>query len=233
MLHALNDEEFVVTSSVDFDDPFEFLPRVLPDDGTSKLGSQVADVETVQEASVGIFYALCLSQKPNDIRMWAQYGDNHKGLMLTVDFTACQKTQEWLDGKWVLDVDYPVSNERQDVHWKPCGKPNLPSEQIKALFTVKGYDWIEQKETRLLVPDSYLKASSENGRFKIISDRMRALIKIPQECITKVTLGYRSSPSLLASVEKLKEVKEAKWGISIVERHASKFEFTEKKLDLS
>ncbi len=216
-----------MTSPVDFDDPFEFLPRVLSDDGNSKLGSLLGDVETVQEAGVGRFYAFCLSRKPNDIRMWAQYGDNHKGLMLTVDFTASKKTQEWLDNKMVLDVDYPTLNDRHEVHWGSDDRVKLPPDEIKSLFTIKGYAWRDQQETRVVVPNSYLTQSPENGRFKILSERLRAFIKVPQECITKVTLGYKSSPGLLASVEKLKELNGANWIISKVDRHPSKFEFVE------
>ena len=227
LLYALQDEEFVVTSPVDFDDPFEFLPRVNPVDGNGKLGSQLGDVETVQEAGVGIFYAFCLSRKPNDLRMWAQYGDNHKGLMLTVDFTASKKTQEWLDSKWVLDVDYPTVNDRHEVHWGSDDLVKLPPDEIKSLFTIKGFDWRDQQETRVVVPNSYIVRSPENGRFRILSDRLRAFVKVPQECIIKVTLGYKSSQGLLASVEKLKEVKGANWIISKVDRHPSKFEFVE------
>lgn len=227
LLNALQDEEFVVTSSVDFDDPFEFLPRALPDDETGKLGSQVGDVELVQKASVGKFYAFCLSRKPNDIRMWAQYGDNHKGLMLTVDFRASKKTQSWLDNRMVLDVDYSTLNHRHAVHWGSDDRVNLPPDEIRSLFTIKGYDWRDQQETRVVVPNSYLTQSPENGRFKILSERLRAFIRVPQDCITKVTLGYKSSPGLLASVEKLKEVKGANWIISKVDRHPSKFEFVE------
>lgn len=227
LLHALHEEEFVVTSAVDFDDPFEFLPRLLSGDGSARLGSAVEDVEMIQEASTGILYALCLSRKPNDVRMWAQYGDNHKGLMLTVDFTASSKTQQWLDSEWVLDVDYQNLNERHEISWGDDGLANLQSEDIKSLFTIKGIDWRDQQETRVLVPNSYITQSPENGRFRILSDRLRAFIKVPQECITKVTLGYKSPATLLASVEKLKELKGANWIISKVDRHPSKFEFIE------
>lgn len=216
-----------MTSAVDFDDPFEFLPRVLSGDGGERLGSVAEDVETVQEASTGIFYALCLSRKPNDVRMWAQYGDNHKGLMLTVDFTASIKTKEWLNLAWVLDVDYQTLNDRHEVRWRDDGRPYLSEDEIKSLFTIKGTDWRDQQETRVVVPASHITQSPENGRFRILSDRLRAFIKVPQECITKVTLGYKSPATLLASVEKLKELKGANWIISKVDRHPSKFEFVE------
>ena len=132
-----------------------------------------------------------------------------------------------MNSKWVLDVDYPKHNHRHEVHWGGDNRVKLPPDEIKSLFTIKGYDWRDQLETRVVVPNGYLIRSPENGCFKFLSEQLRAFIKVPQACITKVTLGYRSSPGLLASVKKLKEVKRANWIISKVDRHPSKFEFEE------
>lgn len=88
LIHALLNEEMIATSASGFDDPFEFCAAIIDDDGTGKLGSSLQEVKTGQEASDSLYYAICFSRKANDIRMWAQYGENHRGIMLTIDLMA-------------------------------------------------------------------------------------------------------------------------------------------------
>lgn len=43
---------------------------------------------------------------------------------------------------------------------------------------------------------------------------MKAFLRIEPECITKVTLGYRSSPQLPNAVLQIKASKNAKWQVT-------------------
>jgi hypothetical protein len=229
LIDALWSEELLVTSASSFDDPFEFLVKTSANDGTDKLGSVPDDAKVVQQASDDVFYALCLSRKPNDIRMWAQYGDNHRGLMLTIDLHAHQILQNFLDNELVLDVNYPENNERCDPPWGESGEKDFSPTKIKEWFTTKGRDWEHQEETRLLVSAAAFEDKSETrvGKIRPFQNRLRAFLNFPHQCITKITLGSRSSRELLLSVEKINRLKNANWTISKVGFHPTKFAFIE------
>lgn len=128
-----------------------------------------------------------------------------------------------LQRKAFLHLDYIESNERCKSPWSDSDKGDFSPNKIKELFTTKGIDWKDQMETRLLISDGLLR--SGRGEIRPFQDRRRAFFKVPHQCITEVTLGYRSPSDLLATVEKIRDLKKANWTISKLQMHNSKFKF--------
>ena len=228
LIHALWNEEIKVTSPSDFNDPFEFLPA-FPKNSEEAFGIDAQYCMDLQQASDGRFYALCLSRKANDVRMWAQYGGNHTGIMLTIDFTQLP-LKDLHDAKYVLNVDYDKPTRHQ-LDWQAVKKgTGLTLEDTKALLSKKGSDWSHERETRVLLSSSMFEGANNtglHGRFGMWQNRAAAFLQVPTSCITNVTLGMRSPISLFSAVQKIRDVKAARWAISKAKYSPDTFELRE------
>jgi len=211
-LAGLLNEELLVSSPGDFDDPFEFLPDL------SEMSESEDYGRWLQLAASGRLYALCLSRKANDVRMWAQYGQKHMGMMLTIDVTAVEPLNTfWEQGK-IIDIEYHKTDEA-----RPAKQDGLLREensaQLQKWFSCKSIEWACQEETRVLISGSYLRGHPEHGRIGMFQGRMRSFLKVPTQSIRKVTLGLRASEELYSSVREIREQKSAVWEIEKLRPH--------------
>jgi len=186
VVNGLWNEELKVSSPSDFDDPFEFLPGIDTSIQFDALRNFERFSEAVQAAGDGNLYALCLSRKPNDVRMWAQYGGNHAGIMLTLDITKdplnCLRK-----ANAIQNINYEEDNERyivRDIDGNPCLERNLSSVDLEKLMLTKGRDWIQQEETRILITGRMIEGlglsklnGSSFGRLGLLNNRIAAFIK--------------------------------------------------------
>jgi len=93
---------------------------------------------------------------------------------------------------------------------------------FKDLATRKGKDWEHEKEIRWLYhPDLGIK----DAKRRLQDGKMKVFIPLPHTCLPKVTLGYRSSVSLLETVLQIKNQKRAKWEVAKTKLSLNSFQF--------
>ena len=156
--------------------------------------------------------------------MWAQYGQKHTGMMLTIDVKAVKPLRTFWEQKKIVDIDYRKTNQARPANHKDLGKEEH-SEQLQNWFSCKSKEWASQEETRILIPASCLRAKPEYGRIGMLQGRMRGFLKVPKQSIKKVTLGLRSSDDLYTSVREIREQKGARWDIEKLRLHPSTYTF--------
>ena len=134
-------------------------------------------VEIHFEKMVGI---LSLTEKPDNLLMWAHYADSHQGLVIEVDPThgffnrRRSENDEFLQLRQVL-----YRNERPTLN---------PSEDSSfETFLTKGRDWEYEQEWRMLVP---LSEATEVIRIPSIDVHLFAF---PKSVIKSVIVGARAS----------------------------------------
>ncbi|WP_414664857.1 DUF2971 domain-containing protein [Horticoccus sp. 23ND18S-11] len=199
-LSALWDQEIKVASPCDFNDPFEFLPsteNVTPENRTF--------CHAFQGSSRHHYYVLSMSERPNNIRMWAQYAANHTGLMIELNWDV-GIFKELSAGGALRKVDY--ENPKRVV----IDPSNLSDKDILEVLTRKGNDWAQEQEWRLIFTSDFLERIG--GRHKLLNGQVAAFIPLRDECVSRVTVGHRSSSILFDSIEAIKRNRQAKWPIA-------------------
>ena len=200
VLGALWSNEIKISAPCDFNDPMEFLPA------TGKLTEENRKICLAWQASSrNNIYVLCLSARKNNPRMWAQYGGNHTGIMLTVDFSKGLYS-DWKKVGLLGPVDY---SKRERYLLNVGDSPNV--DDLRALLYRKGKDWEHEEEWRLVIPETALKALG--GHYGMLSGQVAAFLPLPDENISTVTVGHRSSATLFDSVLKIREIRNAAWRV--------------------
>jgi hypothetical protein len=113
-------------------------------------------------ATTGIY---CLSEKKNNILMWAHYADSHRGFCLEFSINNCLF-------KPVFPCDYNHNNSLPVA--KPAEEDFWVNEKTFPLFLKKAKDWGYEEEWRVLKP--------KEGP---------GVYLFPSEALTGVILGYR------------------------------------------
>lgn len=195
-VEALWTNELKITSPCDFNDPFEFLPA------TKKISLENRRYcKNFQQSSKNRIYVLSMSARKNNGRMWAQYGENHTGFIITLNFKK-QPLAKWREHRFLHKVDYSQSRR----HIITPGKETI--EDFTELLTRKGRDWDHEKEWRLLFTPDF-----PDLQYRMFKGQLAAFLPLPDQAISAVTLGHRSTNALAASVFKIKEIHGAKWTI--------------------
>ena len=104
-----------------------------------------------------------LSENNSNILMWSHYADSHKGYCIGLDYNILLKI-----AKTMGSVKY------SDKFPKLSLFPKSPVDDFMQLFITKSEDWAYEKEVRIIM------------RFKA-----RQTIKIPDNCIKEIILGYK------------------------------------------
>jgi len=224
VMNGLWNEELKLSSPVQVNDPFEFLPCAPKSD-------ESPDWHEIRQLVSETWHFLSLSTYRNNIRMWAQYGAGHQGLMLTLDFNKNPLATLRKEVHALLPVDYSHL-ERANV-WGLAGQRSLPPDEIKKLVTSKGNDWAHEQECRLLIYEKhcYVGAAPETeehfAQLRIYNNHVAAFLKLPHACVQKVTVGFESPPALVDALCKIRKAKNAHWKIARLRISPSKFEFEE------
>jgi hypothetical protein len=143
------------------------------------------------EAITGV---LCLADSDHNLTMWAHYADSHTGMVLAFDTShEYFKNQDATSGapSYLKEVDYHA----------PRPRLTLAGLQMKDIFLAKGNDWERERESRMFAQLDRANQSSKNEQGETIH-----LFRYPQEAITKVILGCRSTEKTLQEVLRLKSI---------------------------
>lgn len=195
-LKILENLEIKITAPNEFNDPFEFYP--------SSIGETLEEYEycdAFHNASFGMVYFLCLSRDPSNPRMWAQYSDNHKGLLFEFDMTKepfCQFTYE---NKNLIEVDYSKEERVPISEWK-----DDPIAMFYNLAGRKGKFWEQEQEIRLFLIKDWIDGEKIIVKNMVIGESIISLMKLTKESIVSVTVGLRASDMLLRSTKRLIEM---------------------------
>lgn len=214
----LENLELMFSNPVDFNDPFEFLPRLTDvrlrtqscgDERSSKARHIVRDYACNS-------FIFCMTDKEHNVRMWDHYGERHQGLMISLDLGGV--LTEYVKRGWILPVNYDCPNRAPLITGQQT--PEEKFESFKHAVTQKGKDWEPESEFRWLLPaqnchwKGQQKEPDHMGELRVLNGKVKAFLPIPPAGILKVTVGYHSSPSLLNTVLQLRERHQAKWQVA-------------------
>jgi hypothetical protein len=107
-------------------------------------------------------------------------------------------------------------------------------ELLKRVATQKGRDWEHEEEVRwFLRDDDRDRPDKQPFEKKVVDGKMRAFMKLPHDCIKRVTVGYRSPPSLLRTVLELRKIHKATWEVARTVLSLNSFRFEEEQVPCS
>ncbi|WP_043319502.1 DUF2971 domain-containing protein [Microbulbifer sp. HZ11] len=159
----LNGEIFLASPNT-FNDPFELSPNIsmpksreiyeyFENDRSIKLNksqkeiiTNMANQEFLKESSslatenwLNRFGILCLTEEPNNLLMWAHYGDSHRGVCIGFDSSS----------KFFSSANKIAYEKiRPSLPFNP-GK-NKTDNSLKKTFLTKSIDWSYEKEWRIV-----------------------------------------------------------------------------------
>jgi hypothetical protein len=249
LIHSLTDENLMFSKPSDLNDPFEFLPSLkwlchrnengiqfcLGEDQffESKDENFPGEIVTFsaqdwREKIERDWFVTSLTTKPKDPRMWAQYAKNHTGLCLTLNLNH----PDWANRNPKESI-YRVTNDsplRVDISVLSDTMNSHTGELIKKITSTKGRSWEHEEEYRWLLRDDPSSPLAPKEK-RLIDGKLRAFIPLPPSCISKVTLGYRSSTSLQKAIIEVRKLKGANWTISKAKLSLDSFEFDEEVIN--
>lgn len=243
LLNALLNCELKLSFATDFDDPFEHMPQDKPEwESYDPKDGSYADL--VQRKCSENDALICFTGLENDILMWSHYGDQHRGIMLTLNFEA-QPLKDFLEKGFVGRVDYQGERVQTTMGVIPYTQ-DQHREELRHLLFRKATCWEKQDEYRMLVPAEGIQnyTVSQDGKpnepktekdptkpiLKSIAGKIAYVLSINHECIEKVTLGCRSKPQLEAALRRIKAESNAPWAICRAKPKPKTFELEKKTL---
>lgn len=126
---------------------------------------------------------LSLTEKHDNLLMWAHYAENHKGIVIGFDgengFFHHQRTKDD-ECNYIRKVTY--SEERPAIQLTTI-------EDMADIFLIKSKEWEYEQEWRMLKP---LNDANETIQ---VNEESICLFSFPPKCVTEIILGCRISPS--------------------------------------
>ncbi len=243
VLAGLNDGTMMFSKPIDLNDPFEFLPDLhflfgkLEPKTLSDLALASGHIASetpsgflltklahhwIRKVS-GDWFITSLSAAEHNVRMWAQYGGNHAGIKLTL-----RLPEDMRGGVRRVRYDKPTRDDISKLI-DPDLSPKEKGEIMKSLATRKGKDWKHEEEFRWFFRhDLNIHGSST----KLLNGKMKAFIPFSDECIQRVTVGYRSSESLLTSLFEIRKKRKAQWEVAKAKLSLNSFQFEDELLQI-
>lgn len=171
----------------------------------------------------GDWFITSLSAADHNVRMWAQYGGNHTGIKLTLKLPKEAKDH-------LLKVDYkqPIRANISKLT-DPNLSPEEKGELVKSLATTKGKDWEHEEEFRWFFRQD-LKIPGSTTR--LLNGKIKAFIPFSDNWIQRVTVGYRSSESLLTSLFEIRKKRNAQWEVAKAKLSLNSFQFEDDLLQI-
>lgn len=220
----------------DLNDPFECLPSLngLSCDPSEfgpeckHLASPVlsANADYWRQEIELHWFVTSFTQAERNVRMWAQYGKDHKGMSITFDLSKAPLSPQ---KEMMRKVCYE-KEERFDISDFSQLSVKEAGERLKQIATQKGRDWEHEKEFRWFLRDEggdQANTGQQPYSKRLVDGKMRAFMKLPHSCIKRVTIGYLSHPSLLRSVLELRKMHQAHWEVARATLSVSSFQFEE------
>lgn len=194
-LDILQNEVIRFTQPNAFNDPFEiastvngiFGPQTNPIEGAldkSNVGRTIMDLmglgagQVLQQYFSTMFGVLSLTEKPDNLLMWAHYSDDHQGFVIELD-----SEHEFFDRR--ESDDDPLRHLRK-IEYSP-DRPAVSLAKYSAVdgLLVKSLDWEYEQEWRMVMPLKDSDQKIEKEKFSI------HLFDMPATCVTGITFGCR------------------------------------------
>ena len=136
-------------------------------------------VHTVQVKFDQLIGALCLTEVPDSLLMWAHYGASHTGFV--IEFNG---RHNYFDAR--LSPDDEVRHVRR-VLYRDSRPSGTLSSMTGELFTVKSGHWSYEREWRILQPLLHADQVINTSPYPV------HLFKVPLQSIDSVILGARTT----------------------------------------
>jgi hypothetical protein len=193
-----------LSSPIDFNDPFEFLPQMKNTDqlvlgthhnmNTVKLNSLIEPFiyitakqlwelgkDTISQKAykkieqyVLRYRIACFSEENNNILLWSHYGDKHRGVVITY-----KNAYEYFENN-ILKVEYSdlrIKMPFWDIFLQ--GDENITKKDWERNILITKSDcWKYEKEWRLI-----------KTKDKSLQENDKSFYEIDKECISSITLG--------------------------------------------
>ncbi len=161
----------------------ESLQRLQP----NALKSLSPSIDALLNQNVGI---LCLSELADSILMWGHYTDDHRGFVIGFDsdhafFSKRRSNQD--EFGFLRPVNY--QRERPRVV--------LSDTSSAVWFSTKPDQWAYEREWRMLRVLSESDCRKDNSPFPV------SLFAFPEDAVSEIIIGLRSTPSLVWGLESL------------------------------
>lgn len=218
LIKAIWDCRLKLNSPCNFNDPFEFLPAYK---SLSERNSWLC--YGVQQITALYLYCLCLSKSENNIRMWAQYGGNHSGLMIAFR-RECKFLKILEEASLLIDVDYSHLARYNFNLESPTGKDYVE------LLRRKGSDWSGEKECRAAFTLDLLEKYKDLTEEILFQNIPTRFLIIEDDWISSITTGLHATKYVYNSLLRIKYIRNAKWKIRKVEISGSEFQFSVRDL---
>ena len=173
------------------------------------------DMESLSEASKH-FGVLCLSEPRADIRMWAHYGDNHRGVAVGLDL---DNEVSGIGGAVCFDkVQYLNSRPPLNPMLAPSEKFH---EQMVKITMTKSKVWEDEREHRMIFK---LEGLQKEEREQCSPRRLDYFIHIRPETIREVAMGCLISPRDENEIRAMVKAKLPHVKLVKLKRHETEFE---------
>lgn len=140
--------------------------------------------EKINHEFIKITRVLCLTEKPDNILMWAHYSKSHTGFVVEFD-----QTNEFFHQEKSLKDEYGYIREVQYKDAIPVIDPM--SDNIAAHYLIKSDEWKYEQEWRMF-------ATIQNTKKQInINDTTYDLYALPSNAIKRIILGCQAEPNFI------------------------------------
>lgn len=227
-LDAITNLELRVTPPNEFNDPFEFTPRLAANseddwrayyrisrkqpgfpsisyDEFKRSFSIVRNANAVgtqfQNMSSKVFAVLCLSAHPRSVTQWAYYAAGHTGLVLELKMTE-QPLLALIENGLLVRVHYCDADERKPQSIHRVVDSNGTADLQRLLIETaaeKSKEWREEKEYRLVIP---LEPTMRFLQSRLVGGRVMYFTKFGAQTINRVMLGAKASAEFEREVRK-------------------------------
>ncbi len=162
-------------------DTVEMSPLIL-----GRITQEISNgIYTGLDQNVGV---LSLSEKKDDLLMWAHYADQHKGLVLGFDVT-----NAFFDQRLQPDDDFRHLRHVVYTETRPTIK-FVDDNEMSVILLTKSLEWRYERELRMLLP--LVDADKE---IDVFGEKI-SLFKFPPTCLRQIILGYRMPSNLKESI---------------------------------
>jgi hypothetical protein len=201
-LDTIANLELKITPPNEFNDPFEFTPRLTDSDERLR--------KSFRDSASRHFGVLCLCGDPYRIIPWAHYADGHTGLVLMLNLEAEPfKSLRLVDKqRWWCKVSYCPPQERKLIeNLLEAARADDDNEFKDIIWTVAGEksgEWEPENEYRIIIPldlkDSKTMQPLISSR--MVNQRLMYFLKLDVDAIRRIIIGERASPEFENEVRK-------------------------------
>lgn len=160
-----------------------------------------AAVRRLYENFSKAFGALCLTERYDNLLMWAHYAQDHKGVVVGLDLNKAPGLSDLISPVNYSD-SFPTTSDPAEQAAIFLGRPNRKwpdtySLFLETLFT-KGNDWAHEQEWRVIRPTGVDLSSDVDDR-----DISKQLVSIPPEAFVSIRIGCRATPDVSSNFARM------------------------------